>query len=355
MAPPAAAIPFRCTSTSSTTSSASCCSSSSTNTTLTTLTTTTSPVLPLRHQFQPIVDEIAANSDPTLKFTYGVPRVVQLNYQTPPPPGKRTGRYIDQPNRGDVVDEHFAAPVQMRDGRELHPPASLESTGFALKSFPTQCTDFTDKEQVVGTYYGEMMELVKQASGAQRVFIFDHTVGSPATRPPPPRPRHDPAPPTPGCVPYSKLTGLQIRESGNTNLNASAGAATAAPVPRVHCDYTATGAPRRLLQLGEEGIYSRLRGRTLTTDDVAELAAGRFAFINVWRSIDAEHPVLQKPLALCDENSVAAAPALLLHRAAPRSLGLGLGLTLSLRLATAPPGARLRSLPLRAALPRPHR
>ncbi len=90
------------------------------------------------------------------------------------------------------------------------------------------------------------MSLVKAVSGAERVFIFDHT----------------------------------IRQSGNTNLNAAAGGA-AAPVPRVHCDYTATGAPRRLEQLGAEGIYSRLRGRYLTTDDVAQLAAGRFAFINV--------------------------------------------------------------------------
>ena len=37
---------------------------------------------------------------------------------------------------------------------------------------------------------------------------------------------------------------------------------------------------------------------------MAELAAGRFAFINVWRSIDDEHPVMQQPLAVCDENSV---------------------------------------------------
>ena len=61
-----------------------------------------------------------------------------------------------------------------------------------------------------------MRDLVKRASGASRVFVFDHT----------------------------------IRESGNTNLNAAAGGA-AAPVPRVHCDYTHDGAPRRLLQLGE--------------------------------------------------------------------------------------------------------
>ena len=220
-------------------------------------------------QFQPIVDELAAATDPTLKVTYGVPQSVRLNYQEPPPPGKSTGRYINQPDRGDVVDEHTASPVTMHDGREMVPPATLESKGFALKVWPTSCASFRDDELVVGTYYSEMIELVKQASGAERVFVFDHTV----------------------------------RESGNTNLNAAAGG-SAAPVPRVHCDYTATGAPRRLKQLAEEGIYSRLRGRMMSTDEVGELAEGRFAFINVWRSICDEHPVMQKPLAVCDENSV---------------------------------------------------
>ena len=97
-----------------------------------------------------------------------------------------------------------------------------------------------------------------------RVFIFDHT----------------------------------LRESGNTDLNATAGG-SAAPVPRVHCDYTEGGAPRRLQQLGEEGIFSKLRGRTLTPAEAAALAAGRFAFINVWRSIDEEHPVLRPPPYTC--------------------------------------------------------
>merc|ERR1719473_2569554 len=221
-------------------------------------------------QFQPIIDEIAANTDPTLKFTFGVPPTVMLNYQEPPPPGKSTGRYINQPDQGDVADEHVAAPVLMRDGRELVPPAKLESMGFALKAWPTRVADFRDDDEVAATYYEEMRALVKEASGAERVFIFDHTV----------------------------------RESGNTNLNAAEGG-SAAPVPRVHCDYTATGAPRRLAQLGKEGIYSRLRNRTLTEEEVAELAAGRFAFINVWRSIDDDAPcVMQKPLAVCDEASV---------------------------------------------------
>ena len=172
-------------------------------------------------------------------------------------------------DQGDVVDETSPGPVLMHDGRELQPPATLESLGFALVNAPTKCADFRDDEEVVATYYAEMMDVVKSASGAERVFIFDHTV----------------------------------RESGNTNLNAAAGQ-SAAPVPRVHCDYTATGAPRRLQILGAQGIHSRIRGRSLTAEEVDELAAGRFAFINVWRSICDEHPVMQKPLAVCDENSV---------------------------------------------------
>ena len=70
-------------------------------------------------------------------------------------------------------------------------------------------------------------------------------------------------------------------------------------MPRVHCDYTVAGAPRRLRQLGEAGIFSHLRGRTLTSEEATALAAGHFAFINVWRSIDPEHPVLSRPLQPC--------------------------------------------------------
>merc|ERR1712151_743086 len=111
--------------------------------------------------------------------------------------------------------------------------------------------------------------VIKKCSGAESVLMFDHT----------------------------------IRESGNTNLNAAAGG-SAAPVPRVHCDYTADGSPRRLKLLGEQGINSLKRGRTLTEAEVDALAAKRYAFINVWRSIDRTNPVYRMPLAVCDEKSV---------------------------------------------------
>jgi hypothetical protein len=219
-------------------------------------------------QFLPIQSELASPEAEDLKFTYGKPQTVTLNYQEPPPEGKVTGRYINQPDKGDVVDESVAKPVLMHDARELE-GATFESKGFELVSWPTAVADFTDDDAIVKTYYDEMIKLIKDASGADRVLVFDHTV----------------------------------RKSTNTNLNASSGG-SAAPVPRVHCDYTVDGAPRRLMQLAEEGIFSRLRGRTLTIEDVAELAKGRFAFINVWRSISDTDPVLQSPLAVADESTV---------------------------------------------------
>lgn len=196
------------------------------------------------------------------------PATVMLNYQEPPPPGKRMGRYINQPDKGDAVDECVPTPTLMHDGRLLQPPAALHDTGFALERCPTSVRNFRDDDEVVRTYYTEMRELVKRASGATRVMIFDHTV----------------------------------RNTGSTSLNAAAGG-TAAAVPRVHCDYTADGAPRRLMQFGDEGVYSHLRKRKLERADVEQLSDQRFAFINVWRNIQ-DTPVERMPLAVCDTRTV---------------------------------------------------
>eukprot|EP00928_Gymnodinium_smaydae_P061257 TRINITY_DN4538_c0_g1_i1.p1 TRINITY_DN4538_c0_g1~~TRINITY_DN4538_c0_g1_i1.p1 ORF type:complete len:331 (+),score=77.93 TRINITY_DN4538_c0_g1_i1:57-1049(+) len=197
------------------------------------------------------------------------PQTVLLNYQERPPAGKRNGRYISQPDKGDVSDIAKNYETTMHDGRALSPPATLDSMGFALEHHPTKVKNFRDDAEVAKVYYEEMRALVKKTSGAKHVLVFDHT----------------------------------IRESGNTNLNAAAGG-SAAPVPRVHCDYTAEGAPRRLKKLGKEGINSLVRGRNLTEAEVDELASRRFAFINVWRSISDEAPVYRKPLAVCDEKSI---------------------------------------------------
>ena len=142
----------------------------------------------------------------------------------------------------------------MRDARELLPAAGLASHGFELRAAPS-AVDFADEAEVVSAYYGEVAELVLAATGCADVHVFDHTV----------------------------------RKSGVTNLNALDGGA-AAPVPRVHCDYTHDGAPRRLRLLAEGGMRSHKLGRVLTEAEGLALLEGRFAFVNVWRSIDAGGP-----------------------------------------------------------------
>ena len=86
------------------------------------------------------------------------------------------------------------------------------------------------------------------------------------------------------------------------------GGGSAAPVPRVHCDYTAESAPRRLQQLVADGLFHNLQSSgpeaAISDEEIERFVSGRFAFVNVWRSIDREQPVLQKPLAVCDERTV---------------------------------------------------
>jgi len=192
-----------------------------------------------------------------------------LNYQEKPPAGVRNGRYINQPDQGDIMDKAQLYETTMQSARALAVAPTLETYGFTLAQCPTKVNDFSDPVQVQSIYYEEIRKMVKEASGADTVLVFDHT----------------------------------IRESGNTNLNATEGG-SAAPVPRVHCDYTSEGAPRRLKLLGKDGINSLKRGRVLTEAEVERLAADRFAFINIWRPITAE-PVYRMPLAVCDERSIA--------------------------------------------------
>ena len=139
-----------------------------------------------------------------------------------------------------------------------------------------------------------MRELVKAQSGARRVFIFDHT----------------------------------IRSSSASGLNALKAGATAAAVPRVHCDYTADGAPLRLRQLGEAGINSLVKGRNLNAEEVEALAGKRFAFINVWRGI-LDTPIYRKPLAVADTSTVPASDHFIYHLCFPDRTGQNYSLKFS--------------------------
>ena len=161
-----------------------------------------------------------------------------------PPPGEglpwREGNYDD-------------VTVAVHDARSAARDFSLDREGFALVRHETGVADFYDDGQVRTVYYPEVEALLKRATGASRVFVFDHT----------------------------------RRADGGGVQGARA---ERAPVRLVHNDYTETSGPRRVRELLGEA-------------EAAELLKHRFAEINVWQPI--RGPVKSSPLALVDAGSVA--------------------------------------------------
>jgi hypothetical protein len=166
------------------------------------------------------------------------PRTYTYN---PPPPGEPMST---------VVAEAHAVPI--RDARPVLSQVSIDREGFALIPFDTAVTDFDDEDAVKAAYYPEVERAVKAATGADRVFIFDHTI----------RRR----------IPGSTDDRIGPRQ----------------PVPRVHVDHTVKSGPQR--------IHELLPG------EADELLRGRVQIINLWRPI--RGPVRDLPLAVCDANSV---------------------------------------------------
>ena len=145
--------------------------------------------------------------------------------------------------------------VAVRDARALAEPASLDREGFALAPHRSAVADFYDPAEVERTYYPEMAELVKRATGAFRVHVFDHNVRN---------------------SDEAARAERQVRE----------------PVRVVHNDYTVKSGPQRVRDL-------------IGGAEAEELVKGRFAVINVWRPI--RGPLRTMPLAICDARSIAPA------------------------------------------------
>lgn len=163
------------------------------------------------------------------------------SYTYPAPDGK--------PQRSGTVDE---VAVVIRDARPIAAGLSLAEEGFELRPFTTRVTDFYDKDQLEQIYDAEIEALLRAATGAEKVVIFDHTIRS---------------------VP--KL-GDGYRE----------------PVRRVHNDYTAKSGPRRVRD-------------HLPPDEAEQRLQGRYYEVNVWRPIVG--PLQDAPLAVCDARSIAPA------------------------------------------------
>jgi len=164
-----------------------------------------------------------------------------VSYRYEPPPGVpwRTGTY----------SSHVVA---IRNARPIADRLSLDKEGFELIRFKSQLANFYDEKEVQTVLYPEVEQLLREATGAPRVFVFDHIV------------RHAPK--------------AQRSENGAKE-----------PAKSVHNDYTEHSGSKRV--------------RDLFPDEAEELLKNRVAIINLWKPISG--PVGEAPLSVCDAGSIA--------------------------------------------------
>lgn len=176
-----------------------------------------------------------------------------LNYLAPLKERPRT--YAYEPSNGEartnIISEPHVLPIH--DARPITESVSLDVEGFELVRQKSAVKDFYDDEEVRRVYYPEAELLLKDITGASRVFIFDHTV--------------------------------RKRVEGSTG---SGDSSVRQPVGRVHVDHTAKSGPQRV--------------RDLIPDDAEQLLKGRVQIINLWRPI--RGPLRDSPLAVCDARTV---------------------------------------------------
>ena len=187
----------------------------------------------------------------TIETLAGVRAV--LNYLAPGTMRPRTYTY-DPPAgtpRSTVVNEPHT--LFIADARPILRDVSLDAEGFALVRRQSGVGDFYNEQEVRSVYYPEAEHVLKEATGADRVFIFDHTV-------------------------RRRVPGGEDRRADQPRQ----------PVPRVHVDHTETSGPQRVRDLLPEEADSLLRGRV--------------QIINIWRPI--RGPLLDTPLAVCDAATV---------------------------------------------------
>jgi hypothetical protein len=177
----------------------------------------------------------------------------ELNYLAPTRERPRTYTY-DPPAgvpRSTAINEPHI--VKIGDMRPVLPEVSLDRRGFDLVQHRSAVRDFYDEQEVKAVYYPEAEQLLKDITGADRVFIFDNTV-------------------------RRRVPGAEDRLAGQPRQ----------PVPRVHVDHTEQSGPQRV--------------RDLLPDEAEQLLRGRVQIVNLWRPI--RGPLLDMPLAVADAQSV---------------------------------------------------
>ena len=179
-----------------------------------------------------------------------------------------------------VGTDNTTVPTPIYNGRQTRPGhLTLDTAGFELLPHKLPALDFYDEQQVLTAYYAEVCRAVEQATGAHKVYAFDHVV---------------------------RQTGVGM------NYEVKDGVKVGGPALVVHGDYAMRGAPVRrdhfALPPKTDDTFIKTHGTTplIAPDELEALKGRRFAIVNLWRSIDPSHPVVDMPLTLCDCRTVTA-------------------------------------------------
>jgi len=163
---------------------------------------------------------------------------------SPPAPS-----YVGKPQT--YLRPHVAQSVTVRDVTGDEDKYTLDSHGFQFVNHASKEKDFVDDEKIKAEYYPEVEQLLKDTAGANRVFIFDHTI--------------------------RRATSDVRNISGQLR----------GPARRVHIDQSYAASVNRV--------------KYHLPEEADELLKKRFQIINVWRPIKT---ILRDPLTLADAHSV---------------------------------------------------
>jgi hypothetical protein len=145
-----------------------------------------------------------------------------------------------------------AREVDIHDGWAAAEQFSADREGFEIHPFDARFDQFDDDASIKSVFYRQIVEFVKQHTGARRVEVFDHTI--------------------------RKRLPADLKVQTTVQRPA---------VLLVHSDYTVASGPQRV--------------RDLLPVEAQALLQRRVAFYNVWKPL--YRRVEELPLAMCDATT----------------------------------------------------
>lgn len=142
--------------------------------------------------------------------------------------------------------------VEVYDGWAAVDRLSADVEGFELHGFSAAFRDFDDDGAIRTHFYAQVVEYVKQHTGARRVVVFDHTL--------------------------RKRLPPDLKQQTEVQRPA---------VMLVHSDYTVASGPQRV--------------RDILPAEADDLLSRRVAFYNLWKPL--YQRVEELPLAMCDART----------------------------------------------------